>query len=151
VGTREQIWGWMGGGSEQGEIVYRDDDVAHRGLASAAVSTNGATIDGAGWVMRLDELPLCHVVFLEGYVRTEGLEGAAYLKITLETREEGADRSQVLALAVSDIVNGDNEWTFRDTSIYVPPETTGVWLEIGLTGRGKAWFDDLSLVVKEPE
>jgi hypothetical protein len=141
----------VGGGSEQGEIVYRDGDVAHRGLASAAVSTNGATIDGAGWVMRLDELPLGHVACLEGYVRTEGLAGAAYLKITLETREEGDDRSRVLASAVSDVVSGDNEWIFCNTSIYVPPETTGVWLEIGLTGRGMAWFDDLSLVVEEPE
>lgn len=151
VGTYEQIWGWTGGGSEQGETVYRDDEVAHRGLASAAVSTNGETVDGAGWIMLLDELPLDHTVFFDGYIRTEGLTGAAFLKITLEIREEGEERPRVLDLVYTDIVNGDSEWTFRDTSIYVPPEATGVWLEIGMTGQGKVWFDDLSLVVEEPE
>lgn len=151
VGTYEQIWGWTGGGSGQGEVVYRDDEVAHGGLASAAVSTNGATVEGAGWIMRLEELPSDHAIFFDGYLRTEGLIGEAYLKITLEIREEGDDRPRVLGMAVSDTVSGDNEWALRETSLYVPPEATGVWLEIGMIGQGRAWFDDLSLVVEEPE
>jgi hypothetical protein len=150
-GTREQIWGWLSAGTKEGETVYRDDNVAFKGMASAAVSTNGAVVGGAGWLMRLDELPLDHMVIVEGYVRTEGLEGWAYLKITLETREEGQDELLVLGYSYSDTVSGDSDWTLCRTSIYVPVETTGVWLETGMRGRGSAWFDDVSLVVEEAE
>lgn len=151
VGSYEHIWGWTGFGPKQGEVVYRDDDVAYRGLASAAVSTNGTTVDEAGWYMRLDELPLDHVVFFEGYLKTEAAAGIAYLQVTLETREEGNDDALVLGWVYSDPVEGDSEWTLRAVSIYVPPETTGVWLKAGFSGQGKVWFDDLTLVVEEPE
>lgn len=151
VGTREQAWGWFKVGVTQGETVYRDDGVARSGLASAAVNTNGATIDGAGWLMRLDELPLDHVVIAEGYIKTEGFTGGAYLKITLETRKQGEDKPSVLDWAYTDVVAGESDWTFTSTRIYVPPEATGVWLEAGVSGQGRAWFDDLSLVVEEAE
>ena len=151
VGTREQAWGWFAVGTGEGETVYRDGKTARSGLASAAVNTNGATVRGAGWLMRLDELPLEHVVVAEGYVKTEGLVGGAYLKITLETREEGDDRPQALGWAYSDVKAGDNDWTFVGARVEVPPQATGVWLEAGLFGRGRAWFDDLSLVVEEAE
>jgi len=150
VGTREQVWGWKSRGMEEEGIAYRDTGVAHGGLASAALSTAGETVDGAGWYMRLDELPLDHVVILEGYVRTQALAGAAYFMITLEKKDENG-RSEALGWVYSDAVTGDSEWTFRHISIYVPPETTGVWLEAGMSGSGSAWFDDLYLVVEEPE
>ena len=151
VGTREQAWGWFKVEVAQGETVYRDDDVARSGLASAAVNTNGATIDGAGWLMRLDELPLDRVVIAEGYIKTEGFTGGAYLIITLETWKQGQDKPVVLDRAYTDAVAGDSDWTFTSTRIYVPPEATGVWLEAGVSGQGRAWFDDLSLAVEEAE
>jgi hypothetical protein len=149
-GTREQIWGWMNVGRGQGETVYRDLNVARSGMASAAVATNGAVVNNAGWVMRLDELPLQHEVMVEGYIRTEGLAGAAFLRITLETREEGSDKMQVLDWVFSEAVAGDSDWTLCDASIYVPAETAVVWLQVGVEGQGRAWFDDISLVVEEP-
>lgn len=99
--------------------------------------------------MRLDELPTGHVVRVEGYAKTAGLEGAAYLKITLEAREEGSGKTRALAWAYSDSPSADADWTRLTASIFVPPETSGVWLEAGLQGTGRAWFDDLSLVVEE--
>jgi hypothetical protein len=145
------VWGWTGSGTEQGETVYRDDGVARSGMASAAISTNGADIAGAGWYMRLDELPLEHDVFFSGYIRTEGLSGGAYLRITLETEDEGDGGTIVLGWIFSETVAGDNDWTLISVDVHIPPETTGVWLEAGLSGRGRAWFDDLSLEVREPE
>jgi hypothetical protein len=149
-GTREQIWGWMDVGTDQGETVYRSLDVARSGMASAAVATNGVVVSNAGWVMRLDELPLQHEVMVEGYIRTEGLAGAAFLRITLEKKEEGSDKLQVLDWVFSEAVAGDSDWTLCDASIYVPAETAVVWLQAGVQGQGRAWFDDISLVVEEP-
>jgi hypothetical protein len=149
-GTREQIWGWMDVGTDQGEAVYRDLDVARSGMASAAVATNGAVASNSGWVMRLDELPLSREVIVEGYIKTEDLAGVAFLRITLETREEGSDKMQVLDWVFSEAVAGDSDWTLCDASIYVPVETAVVWLQVGMQGQGRAWFDDISLVVEEP-
>lgn len=151
AGTREQIWGWMSIEVNQGEALYRDVDTARSGLASAAVNTNGAVVNDTGWVMRLDELPLQHEVVVEGYIRTEGLAGVAFLRVTLEAKEEGTGKQQVLGWVFSEAVGGDSDWTLCGASIYVPAETTEVWLEAGVQGQGKAWFDDLSLVVEEAE
>ncbi len=151
MGTREQIWGWYSVRSGQGETMYRDTAVARSGLASAAVTTGGGESEGAGWLMRLDELPLGHVVHVEGYAKTEGLVGAAYLKITLETREEGVAEPLVLGWAYTDSPASDDEWALLEVNMFVPPEATGVWLEAGMRGRGRAWFDDLSLVVEEAD
>ncbi|MDD3717845.1 MAG: hypothetical protein PHP28_04185 [Actinomycetota bacterium] len=151
VGTREQAWGWMRVGTDEGETVYRDLEVARSGMASAAVTTNGSYVRGAGWLMLLDELPLEHVVVAEGYIKTQDFDGAAYLKITIGTSQEGSDRPLAIDWAYSDAVAGDSDWTLCTAMIYVPPEATGVWLEAGVQGQGRAWFDDLSLVVEEPE
>ncbi len=151
AGTREQIWGWVNVGTDEGETVFRDDSVARSGLASAAVTTNGAVVGGAGWLMRLDELPLGHVVIVEGYIRTQGMEGEAYLKIILSKNVEGKNEPLVLDYSSSAAVSGDSDWMFCTARINVPVEADGVWLEAGMHGRGRAWFDDLSLVVEEPE
>ena len=87
----------------------------------------------------------------EGYIKTEGFTGGAYLIITLETWKQGQDKPVVLDRAYTDAVAGDSDWTFTSTRIYVPPEATGVWLEAGVRGEGRAWFDDLSLAVEEAE
>jgi hypothetical protein len=151
AGTREQIWGWTAMGTGQGEAIYRDLDVARSGMASAAISTNGNLVQGAKWVMRMDELPLGHEVVAEGYIRTESLAGAAYLSILLETTEEDGEKPVALDWAFSDAVAEDSDWTRVNVRIYVPPEATGVWFEAGLQGSGRAWFDDVSLLVEEAE
>jgi hypothetical protein len=151
VGTREQIWGWARIGQEQGVVVYRDDDISRRGLASAAVDTNGASVIDAGLIMRLDELPRARDVIFEGYIKTDDLAGEAYLKILAEGKAEGDEKIRPVVIASTDEVNGDSDWTPTRIRCYVPPETTGVWLEAGVYGKGRAWFDDLSLSVEERE
>ncbi|MEW6554565.1 MAG: hypothetical protein AB1384_09790 [Actinomycetota bacterium] len=123
--------------------------MARSGLASAAVATNGAEVNNAGWVMKLDELPLQHQLVVGGYIRSEGLTGGAFLRVTLQGKDESGQ--ELLGWAFSDIVTGDSDWTLCKVSVYVPPETTLVWLQVGVQGRGRAWFDDISLVVEEPE
>ena len=149
AGTYEQIWGWFKVGTGQGETIYRDLSIAHLGLASAAVSTNGAVIDDAGWVTKIDALPVGYDVVVEGYIKTQALVGVAYLKVTLETKEEGKDEPLVLGWAFTGAVAGDSDWTLVNARIHVPAEATGVWLEARIQGQGKAWFDDLTLTIEE--
>lgn len=151
VGTLESMWGWSVKGREQGALVYRDDRLSRRGLASAAVDTRGGLVVDAGLYMGLEELPLDHDVVLEGYIKTEELYGEAYLSLIAEVKDEESEDARVLVYAYTDNVDGDSGWTHVDLSCYIPPETTGIWLEAGLYGKGRAWFDDLVLVVWEPE
>jgi len=151
VGTRGQIWGWAQGGLGQGAVIYRDDIVSRSGKASAAVITGGASVIDAGWFMKLDALPRAHDVIFEGYIKTEGLHGEAYLKVLAEGRTGEEENSYVLVSSTSDDVDGDSDWTLSSVRCYIPPEATMVWLEVGLYGDGRAWFDDVSLVVEERE
>ncbi|MDY6796153.1 MAG: hypothetical protein SWK76_12890 [Actinomycetota bacterium] len=151
VGTREQIWGWASTGKDQGAMMYRDDSISHQGMASAAVDTKGASVLGTGWVMKLDEPPVAHDVLVEGYIRSEGLMGEAYLMILAEGKEPGSEETHLLVRASTDEVSGTSDWTLSELHCYIPPEATGVWLEIGVYGHGKAWFDDVSLVVEDRE
>jgi hypothetical protein len=147
VGTYEQIWGWSTRPDNQGAVLYRDDGISHRGLASAAVSTNGLDVVDAGWLARLPVLPLEHDVVFEGYIKTEGLQGGSFLRVIAVTEVDG--EMHVLFWATSDPVGGDSDWVSRSIRCSIPAETTAVWLEIGLDGNGRAWFDDVSLVVEE--
>lgn len=151
VGTLEQIWGWEPGGRDQGAVVYRDGRVSHTGMASAAVNTRDFPVIDAGWVKLLGELPQGHDVVFKGYIKTEGLQGEAYLSVLAEADGGEEEQARVILRASSDDVDGDSDWTLSRLRCYIPPEATGVWLVIGIYGRGRAWFDDLSLVVEERE
>lgn len=151
VGTREQIWGWGRTGENQEAVIFRDDTVAHLGFASASVSAGGNFVRDAGWFMKLGELPRNHDVIFEGYVKTKELRGNAYLRILAEGSMEGQEEAALVISASTDDVNGESDWTLSSLRCFIPPEATGVWLEVGVYGSGQAWFDDLSLVVEERE
>jgi hypothetical protein len=145
VGTYEQIWGWWRKGTDQGAAAYRDSEVARSGFSSAAVSTNGAFVSDAGWYTKLDSVPVGKDVFFEAYVKTQGLRGQAYLRILAQGLKEGQEKEQLIISSSTDDVHGDSDWTYSSLRCFIPPEATGVWLEVGVFGAGKAWFDDLSL------
>ncbi len=147
VGTREGAWGWSPGPHAEGVLIYRDDSVSYKGLASAAVSTGGIMAADAGWFMRLDEPPLEHDVVFEGYVKTEGMQGAAFLRVLFETGD--GEQESKLFWADSEGVSGNADWTLQSTRCFIPGEASGVWVEVGVSGSGRAWFDDLSLVARE--
>lgn len=149
VGTREQIWGWSARPDTQGAVVYRDEGTSFMGLASAAVSTGGNEVIDVGLFMKLDELPIQHDVVFEGHVKTEGLRGRAFIRVIAETKSAESEETTVLFWASSQGVSGSTDWTPQSLRCAIPPEATGVWLEVGLDGAGRAWFDGLSLVVKE--
>jgi hypothetical protein len=149
VGTREQIWGWGPVGDDQGAVIYRDSEVSGRGFASASVSTNGAYVNDAGWFTKMDELPLSKDLAFSGYVKTENLRGEAYLRVICKGSLPGQEQPQILTSVSTDDRHGTTDWSLTSLECFIPPEATGIWLEVGIFGNGHAWFDDLSLEVKE--
>jgi hypothetical protein len=148
VGTPSRAWGWLPLANEEGAISYRDGDVSHRGLYSAAVNASEREVTGAGWITRFDELPLGHDVVFEGYIKTELLRGDAYLAVVYEFEGEGGSRDG--AFIFTQGVGGMSDWTYVSSRVYIPPEALVVYLEVLVYGQGRVWFDDLSLVVEEP-
>src|SRR4030042_2920680 len=125
--------------------------VARRGFASAAIDTNGLFIHEATWYTKLDEAPRDRDVFFEGYIKTQGLQGGAFLRILADGLKEGQEQAHLIISTSSDDVHGDTEWTYTSLRCFIPPEATGVWAEVGVFGTGKAWFDDVSLKADKRE
>ncbi len=148
VGTRERVPGWLRIFSPQGAVSYRDEDEAHEGFASAAVYAGEAFAEGAGWITRIAELPLDHDVVVEGYVKTELARGGAYLAVFYEYEEEGERRAEA---AFSPGVAVSSDWTPQSLRLYIPPGAQAVYVQAVVYGQGRAWFDDISLVVEEKE
>jgi hypothetical protein len=148
VGTPDRAWGWLPLANEEGAISYRDGEVSHRGLYSAAVDATERETTGAGWITRFDELPLGHDAVFEGYIKTELLRGEAYLAVVYEFEGEGG--SQDGAFTFTQGVGEMSDWTYVNARVYIPPEALGLYLEVLVYGQGRAWFDDLSLVIEEP-
>lgn len=150
VGTRESIWGWGKKGEESGALAYRDQSRSYRGFASAAVSSQESDFVDAGWYTRLPQAPVGHDVVFRGQVRTEGLVGQAYLGVIVRGGEEDQE-PRTLLVAYSDGGEGTTGWTPLEMRAYVPLQAREVWLECGMYGKGRAWFDEVSLEVEERE
>lgn len=151
VGTRETIWGWAKKGEERGALAFRDRERSFRGFASAAVSSQESDFVDAGWYMPLGMTPVGHDVVFRGQVSTEGLEGQAYLGIIIRGAGEEEAEPRTLVVAYSDRGEGTMGWTPLELRVYVPLQAREVWLECGMYGKGKAWFDEVSLEVEERE
>jgi hypothetical protein len=151
VGTASEAYGWQKKGEEGGALVYRDENRSYRGFASAAVSSRESPFVDAGWVMLLGVLPLDHDIVFRGYVKAEELKGEAYLGIIVRGAAQEEGEMETLVTAHSDDLEGDRDWTQVELRCHVPPEARGVWLECGMYGTGRAWFDELSLVMEERE
>ncbi len=146
VGTREYVPGWLRIFSPQGAVSYREEGEAYEGFSCAAVYAGDAPAQAAGWITMVSELPLDHDVVVEGYVRTELVQGGAYLAAVYEYVEDGQKRAE---FAFSPGVAGSSGWTPQAVRLYIPPQATGVYVQAVVFGQGRAWFDNLTLVVEE--
>jgi len=145
VGTREQAWGWsprVRGSS----VVFRDEKVKRRGTASGAVAGEADSSGPSGWVFSSLGFPRGEGVTLRGYVLAEVERGGAYLllrALRLVENEETVPLMEVYQVRDGSIAH----WEEVSLEAAVPPEADRLEVEVGFFGRGKAWFDDLTLEV----
>jgi len=102
----------------------------------------------ANWYSGLTPVPRGHDLVFEAYAKGEGVTGQAYLGVLVQARKEEGE-SRILVMSKCDALQGTNDWTPLRLRCHVPPESTHVWLECGMYGTGKVWFDDLSVKVEE--
>lgn len=149
VGTRETIWGWGKRGEEWGAYVFRDDRTSCAGFASAAVSSQQSGFVDAGWYLCVGPVPPDHDLVFRGQVQAQDLQGRAYLGIIILGEADEKGERETLVVTYSDDVGGTCGWTPSELRCRVPPGAGEAFVECGMYGKGRAWFDEVSLVVEE--
>jgi hypothetical protein len=88
-------------------------------------------------------VPRGQLVRVRGYIRTENAEAA---NICLQCW--GPDGETLVGFASTPVIEGTHDWKrFTSDPIVVPRDTSAVIVRAALTGKGRAWFDDVSLDV----
>lgn len=124
--------------------MYRDNVQVHSGKFSFAIS-NTHKYDNKvcnNWAQNIVDVPSGKIVRLSAYIKTKDADS---VNVCLQCW--GPERN-MLAFASTLVLRGDQDWILMHSQrIVVPPETTSICIRAVLTGLGKAWFDDISVVV----
>jgi len=123
--------------------MWRATDQAHSGKASLAISNEHeyAKTVCNNWAQEVQAVPAGDTIKLSAYIKTEKAEAA---NVCIQCWD--SDRKKMLAFASTPTFSGDHEWFLARTQpIQVPPKTAAITVRAVLTGKGKVWFDDLSL------
>jgi len=137
----EMPGGWSGG--PPGTISV-DDKVVHEGRYSARIErhpdspsnfstvTNSIPIEFSGTTIEL-----------RGFLRTEGVSDF----VGLWMREDGESPGLAFDNMQSRQLKGTTPWTEYSIKLAIHPEATQLVFGVLLAGTGKAWADDLQLLV----
>lgn len=129
--------------------MWLDTEHAHSGKACLAIS-NDSVYDrptSNTWAQKVGFVPAGKTVRLGGFIRTEGAEAA---NICLQCW--GPAEQRMIGYASTSVFRGTHEWTYAQApEVVVPPGTSSMVVCAALTGKGRAFFDDLSLqIIGEP-
>jgi hypothetical protein len=93
------------------------------------------------WGQEVRSIPVGKTVRLSGYIRTDEAESA---NICVQCWNEGATR--LIGFASTPVFRGTRGWTLAEApELVVPPDTKKMLVRAALTGKGTAYFDDVSL------
>jgi len=136
--TGASLGPWLASGTGKAEIV--DDDGAKENGALYARAWGGA----ASWTQRIDAPPdLPAKAKLAAAIRTRWFKAGAKAWVGVHCHAQGG---AVLLYAATTDITGDKPWTRRHAGFVIPKGTTTIALTGVVSGKGDAWFDDLSLI-----
>lgn len=126
--------------------IYRATDHAHSGNASLAIANTHKydEIICNNWAQVLQSVPRGVTIRLSAYIKTENADAA---NVCVQCWGEGK-KPDLLAFTSTPVVRGDQDWILLHSQpVAVPLETTSICVRAALSGLGKVWFDDLSVVI----
>jgi hypothetical protein len=127
----------------------RDVKQPHSGAACLFISNDADYKQEVSnnWAQRLRYIPRGRAVQVRGYIRTEQAEAA---NICVQCWGPGGE--SLIGFASTPVIRGDHGWTEAQSErLIVPPETTMLMVRAALTGKGRAFFDDVELDIVGPE
>lgn len=133
--------GW--GGGPPGTI-FLDDKVVHSGRWAVRMARNTESPDTFSAVTKSIEMDFSGAtVELRGFLRTEDVSDF----VGLWMREDGESPGLAFDNMQSRRLNGTTGWTEYSISLPVRSEARTLFFGALLSGTGKAWVDDLELLV----
>ncbi len=123
--------------------MTRSTEQTHSGRAALAIAYDGPTDTPVAfnWAQPLAEAPVGRSIRVRAWIKAEGADSVNFCI------QCWSDREDLLAFGSTPVFRGDQGWTeARSGPVVVPPGTARVVVRAALTGRGKAWFDDLAVV-----
>ncbi len=150
VGKNAQVESWgpiaVPPGSKNGRLT-RATDQKHSGKASLMGEVNGG--DGfVQWVQNVDKFPREAKVRLSGFIKSKGDDVKAHIQI-----QAFDPKGQQLAIAAAEPpIEGTQDWTKVESELTaIPAQTKSIIIRLVLSGKGRAWFDDVVLAATEPD
>jgi hypothetical protein len=133
----------------RGARLWRNTDSFYSSPASVAIE--GGPADGkrvaTNWAQRIDHPPSGRTVRLTAYVRTEAAEAA---NVCIQAWDGITADSTMVGFASTSVLTGDHDWTLLESRpLNLPRSTALVVVRAALTGAGKAWFDEIHLLVDD--
>jgi C-terminal processing protease CtpA/Prc len=124
--------------------VHLDDQTVHGGKWSTSIERTEASPEKFTTFSKSVALA-CEGQRIEfrGYIRTENVSDAAALWI----REDGSGGVLEFNTTQKLKINGTTDWIEYTTSVPLNPDAKTLWLGCLVSGTGKAWFDDLQVLV----
>jgi hypothetical protein len=133
--------GW--GGGPPG-TVFADDKVVHGGRWSARIQRHPGSPSDFSTITNAIEMEFAGTsIELRGFLRTEEVSGF----VGLWMREDGETSSLAFDDMQSRQLKGTTPWTEYSITLPVTPEGKQLFFGVLLVGTGKAWVDDLQLLV----
>jgi C-terminal processing protease CtpA/Prc len=133
--------GW--GGGPPGTL-FADDKIVHGGRLSARIQRQADSPDDFSTLT--NEIPMDFAgatIEFRGFLRTEDVSSF----VGLWMREDGETPALAFDNMESRQLNGTTEWKEYSITLPVKPEGKQLFFGVLLVGRGKAWADDLQLLV----
>ncbi|MBU0755320.1 MAG: hypothetical protein KJ645_09280, partial [Planctomycetes bacterium] len=127
--------------------MWWDTGQAHSGQASLAIENNHVYAQRVcnNWAQTLKTFPCNETLILSGYLKTADAEA---VNLCLQCWDDSGEK--MLAFTSTPVFQGDQDWTFVEADpVEVPGDTASIMVRAVLTGKGKVWFDDLKVTVKE--
>lgn len=133
--------GW--GGGPPGTL-FADDKIVHGGRLSARIQRQAESPDDFSSLTNDIQMDFAGTTIeLRGFIRTEGVSGF----VGLWMREDGETPGLAFDNMESRQLKGTTEWKEYSITLPVKPEGKQLFFGVLLAGRGKAWADDLQLLV----
>ncbi len=132
--------GWRGGPPG---TLFADDKIAHGGRWSARLEVPTGKEGGSALTQAIPVEFTGTRVELRGFLRTESVSGFAGLWL----REDSDTGTVAFANMQSRQIKGTTEWTQYSITLPLRAEARTLFFGTLLSGSGKAWVDDLELLV----
>lgn len=133
--------GWGGGPAG---TVFQDDQVVHSGKGALRIERTAQSAQQFSSVAKMLPLEVAgELVELRGFIRTEDVTDF----VGLWMRQDGEKPNLALENMQRRQVKGTTDWAEYRISLPVHPEGRRLVFGVLLSGTGRAWADDLQLLV----